>query len=125
MNIPKWAQELTINTIIHLQSKGYKSELPELKWRHGKHRSSSGICCQHDHITITAGHDRKDSKLVLLHELAHWVLPDNEHHGDNFWRLAFDLYKFNGLPVRYCINRESNETHTRSKARIKRLAKGE
>lgn len=125
MNPPKWAQELALSALVYLETKGYKVEVPPIHWRHSKYNnSSSGICYQHKHITVTAGKDRRDAKLVLLHEIAHWVLPDKEHHGDNFWRLAFDLYRTNGLPVRVCINRESGETHRRSRQRISKLAKG-
>jgi predicted metal-dependent hydrolase len=122
MITPQWAQDLIIDTILYLESKGYKAELPEIKYRHSKRNSTSATCYQHKYITITAGKDRRDTKMVILHELAHWVLPDNEHHGDNFWRLAFNLYKWQGLPLRVCINRESTyNTQHRSKTRILKI----
>jgi hypothetical protein len=124
MKVPKWAQDLILDTLLYLQSRGYPDAIPEIRWRHSSyHKLSSGVCYQHNHITITAGKDRRDQKLVLLHELAHWVLPDKEHHGDAFWRLAFELYRVNKLPIRVCINRESTSTHRRSRARIVKLAK--
>lgn len=39
---PKWAQDLTVNAILFLQSKGLDAELPELHWRHGASQQSSG-----------------------------------------------------------------------------------
>ena len=78
---PKWAQDLLINAILYLQSKGYKAELPELNWRHGKH--SSGRCNKTEgKITVTAGKlqvskSRVNQKLILLHEIAH-IATDTE-----------------------------------------------
>ena len=97
---------------------------PEIKWRKSSyHWSSSGTCYNGDHITITAGKERKDQKLTLLHELAHWALPNNEHHGNNFWKLAFELYKWQGLSMRQCVNRETTCRGGRSHNRLNKIAK--
>jgi predicted metal-dependent hydrolase len=123
MNTPKWAQDLAINALVYLESKGHNIEVPPIRWRRSKYyKSSSGVCYQHHHITITAGKDRRDAKLVLLHELAHWVLPDREHHGNMFWRTVFDLYHWAKLPPRVCLNREAS-INRRSKKRLTKLSK--
>ncbi len=121
MKVPAWAQDLTINAMLYLESKGYAADLPELRWRHSHYNASSGVCCHGDHITVTAGTKRRDARMVLLHELAHWVLPTCEHHGNLFWRTAFDLYRAMGLPLRICVNRESR-CLGRSAKRLNKLA---
>ena len=134
MKIPNWAQNLTLEAILYLQAKGYKAELPDINWRHGSASYSSGHATNKEKITITAGKNRLDQKLVLLHEIAH-TATDNEikywnierakkagwHfekepiepiiikqvcHTDKFWDTAWDLYRQFGLPIRYCLNRE-------------------
>jgi len=100
MAAPKWAQDLTIQVALNERAES----LPDLRWRHRKKQHSSGITYP-DHITITAGTDRKDQRLLLLHELVHWLLP-GEHHSDRFWDKAFELYRRYGVPMLYARKRE-------------------
>ena len=137
MATPKWAQDLTIAAILYLQSKGIKAELPELTWRHGTANQSSGRAIGKSRIVVTAGKNRADAKLVLLHEIAHtvteskpqywnierakkngWIFPNGEPekpvvsrmvcHTPEFWETAWDLYRWAKLPIRYCKQREGN-----------------
>lgn len=59
-------------------------------------RYSSGRCGSF-RLHLTAGTDVTDQKLVLLHELGHWLgfrgIGGAKHHNDAFWALAFDLYE--------------------------------
>jgi len=121
MNTPKWAQDLTVNAILFIQSTTtLKPELPDIKWRKRTSRKfdfssnseykirsncSSGVCYK-NHITICAGSNRIDCKLVILHELAHWSRPWGEHHSPEFWDLCWVLYREFKLPIRYCKQRE-------------------
>ena len=57
-------------------------------------------------ITITAGSQSQDQRLVLLHELAHVICPKNVNHGAVFWRKAWELYKRYGVDLEYALNRE-------------------
>jgi len=122
MDTPNWAQQLIKDNIDYLNSKGYTISFPDINWRKPtarrynfstdtetkiRRKCSSGICYK-DHITICAGSDRKDCKLVILHEIAHWARPDGEHHSQSFWKLAWELYRRNKLPIRYCLNREKD-----------------
>ena len=59
-------------------------------------------------IIITAGTDHKDQKLVLLHELAHWLSPKNEGHGPAFWDKTWELFRRYNVPIRYAKKREGN-----------------
>lgn len=136
-NTPNWAQDLVIEASIYLEAHGRKVALPVISWRHGARRSSSGHANPKGKtITITAGHDRTDQKMVLLHELAHIVIGceprywnierakksgwhfeteptepiviKNLFHTPAFWDLAWDLYRWAKLPIRYCLNREKS-----------------
>lgn len=79
---------------------------PEIVWRRSRGRQSSSgrYSSSEQRVTITAGKDRKDQRLVLLHELAHHLTP-KEHHGPIFWRAAWSLYQRFGL-ARYALTRE-------------------
>lgn len=136
MNPPKWAQDLIIEAMIYLETKGIKADIPALKWRHGSGFHSSGNA-NSKRIVITAGKHRLDQKLVVLHELSHvvtkpieqhstvaqarkrgWIIPDrkdtdtfssrNVWHSEAFWDTAWDLYRWAKLPIRYCKTREDN-----------------
>ncbi len=120
MNPPNWAQNLTRDTIGYLRASGYKCLMPVLRWRTKPYRKPSSGVCYPNHISITAGSSNIDAKVVLLHELAHWALSLNhdwvlplynighEGHTPEFWNLAWQLYKWAGLPEDYCLRRESN-----------------
>ena len=71
------------------------------------HEHSSGRAWQSGRIHVTAGTDRKDQKLVLLHELAHWLTP-KDHHSPRFWDKAWELYRRYRVPLRYARIREGN-----------------
>ncbi len=112
MLAPQWAQDLVLAAILYLQSvSDLRPELPRILWRNApknckvKRKWSSGIC-RPSHITIVVGTDRKDCKLIILHELAHWVLPRDQIHSPHFWDLAWQLYREFRLPIRYCKWRE-------------------
>lgn len=123
---PKWAQDLTLKALLWWESKGnVVTVVPELVWRRGSKFCSSGNTrFDNSRITVTAGRSRLDQKLVLLHEIAHSILPTEtvgvkkswsnyrgiKHlsHTDLFWDTAWELYRWAKLPVRYCLKREKN-----------------
>lgn len=67
-------------------------------------------------IVIRAGSDLFDARLVLLHELAHWLSPAGEGHGRRFWRKAWELY------FRYTDSREGIERIRGREAAYKHLS---
>jgi len=72
-------------------------------------RGSSGYAAPTaNRVHVTAGTDRTDQKLVLLHELAHWLCDVGEHHGARFWDKAWQLYRRYRVPIRYARKREGN-----------------
>lgn len=86
--------------------------MPMISWHRGSAYLSSGRTwpgrkfCRRGRIHVTAGSNTRDQRLVLLHELAHWLLPPGEHHSERFWTLAFLLYRRYGVPLRYAEQRE-------------------
>lgn len=107
MAAPKWAVDLLARVV-----EDYGQEPIDLSWRRSKaHRTSSGLAGGRGPRTIhvTAGTERRDQRLVLLHEIAH-ILTPKEHHGPEFWRVAwelFDRYAPN-IPRRYILEREGD-----------------
>ncbi len=119
---PKWAQDLVIQVAL---DEG-RDELPEIVWRRSRQFTSSGRAGR-DRIVVSAAHGdyareipwvnrnhtygvvsaRTDQKLVLLHELAHWLTP-REHHSARFWDKAWELFRRYRVPLRYAKLREGN-----------------
>ena len=101
---PQWAQDLTLRVALDED----RDTLPAITWRRSRwsDMSSGHSKNEEDAITITAGKDRKDQKLVLLHELAHWLMPKNESHSPAFWDKTWQLFRRYGVPMRYARQRE-------------------
>ena len=130
---PKWAQDLVLRVALdegredipeltwHRRSVRYRpraphmrewmTERPDLQARMDRQAArlaegSSGRAWNDgSRVHVTAGTDRTDQKLVLLHELAHWLTP-KEHHSGRFWDTAWRLYRRYGVPIRYAKLRE-------------------
>ena len=102
--VPRWAHDLTIRVAI---DEG-RDTLPDLTWRRSRYELSSGhtkhILCGGG-VVIPAGTCRKDQKLLLLHELAHWLTP-GEQHSAVYWDQAWRLYRRYNVPIRYAKKRE-------------------
>jgi hypothetical protein len=69
---------------------------------------------------VTAGSDPRDRRLVLHHELAHYLAKQlyhaDEAHSARFWVIAFDLYTEAKL-LRYAARREAEYAGARAEAR--------
>jgi hypothetical protein len=80
--------------------------MPILNWRRSYKTFSSGqYRWWGERITITAGHDRKDQKYVLIHELAHWLCPAGAAHNALYWDKAWELFRRYKVPIRYAKER--------------------
>lgn len=104
---PKWVTDLV--TAVCLDE--HRAEEPEVCWRRARYRLSSGsyykpTACRPARVVVTAGRDRRDQKLVLLHELAHWLTPAGEHHSARFWDTAWRLYRRYRVSLRYALKHE-------------------
>jgi len=134
MATPKWAENLILDALVFMEEQGHSVTVPTIKWHKGKHRDSSGCARIGDSIHITGGKHRIDAKLVVLHELAHWaagikpvywdiekakkqgwhivheptspIVIKQMGHTTEFWDIAWQLYRWAKLPIRYCQQRE-------------------
>lgn len=115
MTTPKWAQDLMLNALLWWESQGNEVPNISLEWRHRTGKQSTGTAYgDQDRIRIRQGTDRVDAKLVLLHEIAHQIAKVNnpyEHHTQKFWNIAWQLYRWAKLPVRYCLWREVKQNN--------------
>lgn len=108
---PGWATEL-MNRV--LEDEGCDSVGVTLTWRRSSQRwgtvtySSGRTHPIEQRIIVTAGKDRRDQKLVLLHELAHVIGPPKASHDAQFWDTAWRFYDKYGVPFRYAIDREAS-----------------
>ena len=123
---PTWAVQLVTQVC-----KDYNRVLPKkLQWYNSTRSSwSSGFTWYDGHkIHVTAGRDQYDQELVLLHELAHYLVCKTkkgrkESHSIRFWRLAFELYDRYGIDLGYAIYREDHYRAKASQAYAEVLAK--
>ena len=124
---PVWAIKLTEQVC-----RDYNRALPgELKWKVADRPSSGGRTSYargkrgqqlyivkksgrrivfRGIVLVNAGTSRKDQKLVLLHELSHWVVVRGKAmgHTSRFWKMAFQLYDRYGMDMEYAFNREKD-----------------
>jgi len=124
---PEWAVDLVQQ--ISIEQELHK---PELVWRRAGKRgngwvervrgsenwvrqeprrpkfSSGSTALDRKRIVVTAGSDRSDQRLVLIHEMAHVAVGGPEWHGAAFYRVAwryFGQYAQN-VSVRTLLQRE-------------------
>lgn len=100
---PAWAAKLLADV---WAAYAPNTPVPTLRWRRRAGFGSSGRSWPRmRHIVVTAGRDRHDARIVLLHEVAHclrglWPHGSRAGHDDLYWVLAWLLYsRFRG-PVR-------------------------
>lgn len=104
-NAPQWVLDLAQDVV---KSKCHK-RMPIIIWRkrHGFH--STGVTYSLEgRITVRAGSDEQDQKLVLLHELAHYLCPKACGHNMRFWKTAWTLYKEYNIDLAYAFEREKD-----------------
>lgn len=65
-------------------------------------------------VAVSAGTSEQDAKLVLLHELAHWVCTRGKAvgHTVRFWKMAYELYDRYGVDMKYAFEREKDYKQT-------------
>lgn len=98
--------------------------MTHVAWKHEVDYGFEGCSfgqCQNEkpyEIDIFAGFCRKDQRLVLLHEMSHYVLSRHRMghiaHSAAFWDLTFRLFLRHGVPIMDGIERESRTKHKRS-----------
>ena len=106
MNAPVWAER-----IVREVARGRRRRPPELRWRRTRRLRSAGsadspVRAGVGGISIAAGRDPVDQRLVLCHELAHWLSRPDEGHTRAFWLRAWRLYRRYRVPIHYALARE-------------------
>lgn len=106
MSAPAWAER-----IVREVARARRRRPPELHWRRSRYRRSAGSAIgyapgQENIISIEAGRDPMDQRLVVCHELAHWMSRPEEGHTSAFWRRAWKLYRRYRVPIYYALARE-------------------
>lgn len=115
---PKWARCLRDRVARDAGAAGH----PRVRWRRHPHRRlSSGWCnLSTGTIMIHAGTARRDQRLVLLHEMAHWLVQAG--HTRAFWATAFTLYRRYKVPLHYAHRSERYSRKARAAYRRVRQA---
>jgi hypothetical protein len=89
---------------------------PLLAWRRRGTEHSTGVTRRDvGLVAVRAGTDDLDQRLTLLHELAHWLAPSAprrrgrrvQHHGRDFYAIAFELYRRHGIDDADALRLES------------------
>ncbi len=95
MAAPAWAVRMMAEVLCDAG----ETQPVELFWRQSRpnaHRnarahSSGRAMLTRRRIAITAGTERDEQQIVLLHEIAH-IVSDDHTHGDGFYRVAWSIY---------------------------------
>lgn len=89
MQKPEWADQLIGEVLFY---KGRKHP-PQIRWVKRHRLCSSGVTyVRSKKITICVGSDMADAKMVVIHELGHWLLRQGHHHDIKFWLTVWELY---------------------------------
>jgi hypothetical protein len=101
---PEWAQAL-----IEEVCTDYGRRPPKVQWWERKDWYSSGVTYKSEgRIHVTAGTSVVDARIVLLHELAHWIARPNWHHNRRYWELAWAMYqRYADRDLEWAIYREA------------------
>jgi hypothetical protein len=113
---PAWARELVLVAC----SEAGVAPPSVLRWRRLARDLASGVTNRRrGSIAVSAGTDAADARHTLLHELAHWLAPDEYplrrrgrrravvHHGVAFYRVAVHLYARHEPPLENALRREA------------------
>lgn len=114
---PAWARSL----VLAICGEADVAPPDVLRWRRMTRERSSGVANRHRRsIAVSAGTDELDARHTLLHEIAHWLAPEERrrggatarrrghvHHGAAFYRIAIDLFARYEPPLRDALVREA------------------
>jgi len=90
MQEPAWA-----TVIIKEVCEEYNRNLPTMNWRQrAEYHTTGSTHYKIERIAITLGTDEQDHRLVLLHELAHYLNQSNRRgHTKEFWAIYESLIR--------------------------------
>ncbi len=106
MSAPAWADR-----IVREVARARRRPPPTVRWRRRRSLRSAGSADSHQHrdggvVSVAAGRDPVDQRLVLCHELAHWLGRPGEGHTLAFWMRAWRLYRRYRVPTYHALARE-------------------
>lgn len=104
MPAPDWAERMVKEV-----ARRRRQPAPAIYWRQTRRRRSAGSADSFRRgncVSMAAGYDPVDQRLVLLHELAHWLGTPDEGHSPQFWARAWNLFRRYRVPVHYALARE-------------------
>lgn len=115
---PAWARAL----VVEVCARAGVPPPSVLRWRRVARTEASGVTNRRlGSIAVSAGTDVVDARHTLLHELAHWLTPDERsgrragrarrraivHHGTAFYAVAFRLYGQHAPSLEDSLRREA------------------
>ena len=108
MSAPRWAQDLVLDVAI---AEG-RDDVPGLTWRKSMYPKSYGgqwhVRGGYISVSIGARLPHQMARIVILHELAHWLTPDDQFHSAAFWDTAWRLFRTYRVPPRMALANEGN-----------------
>lgn len=115
---PAWARDL----VLEVCAERGLAPPSVLRWRRVVRTAASGVTNRRlGSIAVSAGTDEVDARHTLLHELGHWLAPDERtgrrvgrgrrraiaHHGAAFYAVAFRLYARHAASLEDSVRREA------------------
>jgi hypothetical protein len=101
---PAWA-ELLIERVCA----AHRRRVPPLRWRRRTQPWTSGaLYYDGTGMSIVAGTDVRQLRMVLLHELAHYLVGPTHQHDERFWRRCWELYRRYGVDLAYAWQAETS-----------------
>jgi hypothetical protein len=110
VDTPRWAQNL-----MEKMAGDYDVLPPVLHWRNCRRpRPSSGGTCTLDgnDVSVTAGTDKMDSRITLVHEMAHQILLRTKswyrgEHSAPFYAFLWPLFRRYRVPMWAALESEA------------------
>jgi hypothetical protein len=100
---PSWAEEL----VRQVYTDEGRDDVPVLRWQVKYRKGSSGRAyLTQNRISVTAGQDPVDQKLVVLHECAHQLTKQG--HTSKMWDKFWELCHRHQVPIPYALKRSGD-----------------
>lgn len=106
---PAWALSLVERVAVDHGIAPPEVHWYQKKYERGSHGHSSAKVNGRRYIFIAAGTNRTSQRYVVLHEMVHRIVRDDDStHGPKFWRKFIELCRQYGLPISALLEREGD-----------------